>query len=270
MTSEKNRDAVGWIAGIAAVLGLALAAYLMWDRSHLIAASDAPSSASTSASAPAGTSDGLVPKYPLPAVPTTAPLPALERSDAALTDALTRLLDKGSLGMFFYNDRIVRRIVATVDNLPRSKIAANIAIAKPVPEAFVVETRNDQLQMAPANAARYVRVVQLLSALDTRAAVEQYTLMYPLFQRAYQDLGYPNGHFNDRLMEVIDHLLAAPEAPVPLPLTQPKVRYEYADPALESASSGWKIMWRIGPSNAALVKAKLSELRTALAQASNR
>jgi hypothetical protein len=69
-------------------------------------------------------------------------------------------------------------------------------------------------------------------------------------------------------MEVIDHLLAAPDAPVPLLLTQPKVRYEYADPALESASAGWKIMWRIGPSNAALVKAKLRELRAALAQAS--
>ena len=37
-----------------------------------------------------------------------------------------------------------------------------------------------------------------------------YKQYYPLFQQAYVDLGYPEGYFNDRLVEVIDHLLATP------------------------------------------------------------
>ena len=39
-----------------------------------------------------------------------------------------------------------------------------------------------------------------------------YERLYPLFQQAYEDLGYPGKYFNDRLVEVIDHLLQTPEA----------------------------------------------------------
>jgi len=87
---------------------------------------------------------------------------------------------------------------------------------------------------------------------------------YPLFQKAYQDLGYPKGYFNYRLIEVIDHLLAAPDVPAPIALTQPKVLFEFADPSLEQLSAGQKIMIRIGPVNESRVKAKLADIRHAL------
>ena len=47
--------------------------------------------------------------------------------------------------------------------------------------------------------------------------------------------------------------------------TQPKVLYEYADPALESLSAGQKALVRMGPDNEAKVKAKLRELRRMIA-----
>ncbi len=62
-------------------------------------------------------------------------------------------------------------------------------------------------------------------------------------------------------MEVIDHLLAAPEVQEPLRLVQPKVLYEYADPRLETLSAGQKILVRVGSENAAKLKAKLREIR---------
>jgi hypothetical protein len=37
--------------------------------------------------------------------------------------------------------------------------------------------------------------------------------------------------------------------------------YEFADPALEARSAGQKIMIRMGSENAAIVKAKLREIR---------
>jgi len=43
--------------------------------------------------------------------------------------------------------------------------------------------------------------------------------------------------------------------------------YEYADPALESRSAGQKILIRMGPENAARLKAKLREIRGQLTSA---
>jgi len=107
-------------------------------------------------------------------------------------------------------------------------------------------------------------VITILRNLDTRALYDLYRQRYPLFQRAYQDLGYPQGYFNDRLVEVIDHLLATPEVKVPVELVRPNVLWQYLDPELESRSSGQKLLLRLGPDNAAVVRTKLRELRALL------
>jgi hypothetical protein len=91
-----------------------------------------------------------------------------------------------------------------------------------------------------------------------------YVKHYQVFQSAYEELGYPNRYFNDRLVEVIDHVLSTPDVREQLKLVQPKVYYTLADPDLESLSAGQKILIRIGPGNAAKVKAKLLKFRQAL------
>jgi hypothetical protein len=88
-----------------------------------------------------------------------------------------------------------------------------------------------------------------------------YFHFYPLFQSAYQSLGYPNGYFNDRLVQVIDSLLATPNPSGPIELTRPNVLYTFADPSLEALPAGQKLLLRMGPDNAAVVKGKLKELR---------
>ena len=67
------------------------------------------------------------------------------------------------------------------------------------------------------------------------------------------------------MIEVIDHLLSAPEAPATIALVRPNVYYEFADPALESLSAGRKLLLRMGPGHAARVKAKLTEIRGRIA-----
>jgi hypothetical protein len=47
-------------------------------------------------------------------------------------------------------------------------------------------------------------------------------------------------------------------------LVQPNVMYLYADPALEGLSSGQKTLIRMGPTNEALIKARLKDLKTKL------
>ena len=189
------------------------------------------------------------------------PLPPLAESDATLHDALAPLLSAGAFDALFYPDRLARRFVATIDNLPRQTLAADLRPVRPAPGTLAVIGPEDARQIGLDNATRYAPYVRALTSVDSRQLVGAYVHYYPLFQQAYRELGYPNGYFNDRMVDVIDNVLAAPSVDGAITLTQPKVLYEYADPSLQSLSAGQKVMLRMGPENAAKVKAKLREIR---------
>lgn len=200
-------------------------------------------------------------RFPVAQQPAEKPLPALDASDATLRNALDELLpEKTFVGVFQLRD-FVRRVVATVDNLPRDKTAVRLLPVKQAGGKFLVTGKDDNLALGAGNGARYALYVRLAEALDTAKLVALYVHFYPLFQQAYQELGYPKGYFNDRLVEVIDHLLAAPEMKAPAKLVQPKVFYLYSDPDLEARSAGQKILMRAGSENAARIKAKLRDIR---------
>ena len=59
-------------------------------------------------------------------------------------------------------------------------------------------------------------------------------------------------------------MLQTPDVAQPVELVQPSVSFKYADPKLESLSSGQKLLIRMGPTNAGAIKAKLREVRAAL------
>jgi hypothetical protein len=123
----------------------------------------------------------------------------------------------------------------------------------------------ERITISRANTARYDAIVGLLASVDTAAAVAGYRRMYPQMQKAYEELGYPNRYFNDRVVEVIDHLLATPEPQGPILLEQPKVLYRFADADLESRSAGQKLLLRIGVDHQRTVKSKLREIRALIA-----
>jgi len=193
------------------------------------------------------------------------PLPPLRDSDAALLESLGRQLDPDRLGKLLIVKNLIKRLVVTIDNLPRAKLPLRRLPTTPPPGKFqVAKTADGATEIAPANYARYEDYVRLVEDLDTQALVSVYFHFYPLFQQAYSELGYKSAYFNDRLVEVIDHLLATPKLTAPVRLVQPSVYYKYADPRLESLSAGQKILIRIGNDNAIKLKAKLQELREAL------
>lgn len=191
-------------------------------------------------------------------------LPTLDQSDAAVRQDIVKLVSDETLRELLLPGQLVRRIVATVDNLPRSTLARRIIPLQAVPGHFMVLAEPQGTQLDKRNFDRYVPFIRLAASIDTKQAVALYVRFYPLFQQAYRELGYPTGYFNDRLIEAIDDLLAAPEVPAPVRLLQPRVLYVFADPKLESRSSGQRIMIRIGAQNAGKIKAKLREIRRAL------
>lgn len=201
-------------------------------------------------------------KYPVPA--STAALPALGESDASAIDVLQALFGDAAAPLFL-REQLVRKIVATVDSLPRSHTSQTVIPMKPVAGALKTQGEDASRTIAAKNAERYRPYVELAERANTEALVAAYVKHYPLFQAAYEELGYPGLYFNDRVVEAIDDLLAAPEVEAPV-LVQPNVLFEYADPDLERRSSGQKILIRMGPDNAKRVKSKLREIRAALTE----
>jgi hypothetical protein len=198
-------------------------------------------------------------QHPVEQVPDDKPVPALEQSDSEVQDSLVGALGR-SVEQVLVPKNIVRNVVVTIDNLPRKKADVRLWPVKPVGGELTVAPGGEPTLSAD-NAARYEPFIKIVKNADVAQLASMYRHFYPLFQQAYVDLGYPDGYFNDRLVEVIDHLLATPDVAGPIKLTQPGVFYQYADPSIEERSAGQKAMIRIGSQNAAVVKEKLRALR---------
>jgi len=195
--------------------------------------------------------------------------------EAGVGAALAALVGPQAVRSLLISDDFVRRFVVTVDNLGREQAPSRLWPVQPTPGRFQVIERDGRSYANPDNAARYTPLVLLAEQVDPAAAVALYGRMLPLLQVAYEELGYPGQRFHTRLMTVIDQLLATPHAPELIALTlvevkgevpseRPWTRYEYADPAFESASAGQKIMLRVGAVNQRRLKAQLRALRAEL------
>ena len=268
-----------WVVALAIALVIAAAAAAYWyftsDRlPPWMSSEPAPSAPAMQppAPAPAPAQAPVAPRHPLPEESKPAPkaeaLPSLEMSDSLARETLAGLFGHEGFAALFRPVDLVRRIVATVDNLPRQTAPRRMFPSKDVPGSFAVAQRGEGALIGDDNFARYSRYVRALAAVDARSLVSAYVRAYPLFQRAYEELGYPGKYFNDRLMQAIDDMLAAPELDGPLALVQPKVVWQFADPDLEGRSAGQKMLMRMGRDNERRVKAKLREIRRELVAAS--
>jgi hypothetical protein len=199
--------------------------------------------------------------HPVPPSTDTKPLPPLNESDAPLAAELADVFGKKPIDQLLVPEQLVRHIVVTVDNLPRTKVSVEQRPVKATAGETVTVANGDTITLSADNYARYATLIKVIQNANTQQLGALYLRYYPLFQQAYEDLGYPGMYFNDRLVQVIDHLLQTPDLRGPIELKQGKVFYEYADPALESRSAGQKLLMRMGPDNAAVIKKKLRELK---------
>jgi hypothetical protein len=195
------------------------------------------------------------------------PLPPLDQSDDYFILELSNVFGQSFEEMLVASGTI-ERIVATVDNLPRAHVAERIRPLARLGGQFVVDGQDGsgEFTINSSNFDRYDALVELIAGADLVQLADVYRRFYPLFQSAYVDLGYPDGYFNDRLVEVIDHLLETPEIGDAVPLTRPHVLYEFADAELEGLSSGQKLLLRMGAEHRSRVKQALREFRSIATQ----
>ena len=242
--------------------------YFLWPRTPHPPQEVAPAPAATPPVAqkqPETTIAYPVEKIAPQAIPgSNQALPTLDGSDVVARDAIAAIFNGDAFARLLVPNAVIRHVVATVDNLPRETLAARVRPVVPATGLFATANTAQGISIAGDNAARYAAYVKAAEAIDTRRLAELYVRLYPLLQQAYVELGYPHDYFNDRLVSVIDHLLAAPEPKPPVYVSQPKVLYEFSDPALEELSSGQKVMVRVGIDNELRLKAKLREIRKAV------
>lgn len=251
---------IGWLL-LMALLGAAGFAIFLWQQGPTYRPPETiPEDAPPSAAAEPAV------RFPLPEETNADKndLPPLSKSDPAALTALADVFGKSAVAKYFQPQEVVRRIVVTIDNLPRKTVSGQLMPTKPVPGKFRTNSKGQNLTLASSNFDRYTPFVRVLEAVDPKTFMATYIKMYPLFQQAYKDLGYPKGYFNDRLVAVIDHMLDAPPSDGPIALVQPHVFYKFVDPALESRSAGHKLMLRVGNDNAERIKAKLRDIRKEL------
>lgn len=268
-----------WLAALVVALILAAAAYWWWfsqmtqglDPLGEVATVDVPVTVPPVA-------------HPLPVVPDGGaeqggenlqardfgPVPGLDGSDSVIQGILRQMAGNGDLSAFLVPRNLIRKFVITVDNLPGKRIPQQYLPVRRPAGNFKVREDKDEIVLDSENYARYSPFVDLLAAMSSQDITAMYVHFYPLFQEAYEELGYPGQYFNDRMIAAIDDLLAAPEIKGPIPVVQPSVYYHFADPDLEALSSGQKLLLRMGPRNAAKIKRILRELRGRIASGSSR
>jgi hypothetical protein len=253
---------------LVAVLGIGAGAWWYWQRPAANAEAVAAVTPSPPPVVPAVAEPVI--RHPLAEADAASAAATTEVTDpdAAVAAGLNSLFGAQELAAWLFPDRLARRLVATTDNLSRNTRteqlrplrapAGALLVKREIVDATVGEER---ITLAAENTARYNVPVALLAKTDMQQAAMLYRQLYPLLQRAYEDLGYPGRYFNDRVVDTIDHLLKTPEPEGPLLLEQPKVLYQFADADLEALSSGQKLLLRMGVAHARVVKQKLREFR---------
>lgn len=246
-------------ASLAVILGGSIAAYFYWQYSQPIPEPEPVQTIAPPALVPEPEVQQVVEAPPAP-----PNLPVLAESDSYMLDALAGLVGNKSLMKLFHTEKIIHNVVATIDNLPRSRAPMSVMPVEAAAGKFITAGTEDELSISPDNAARYSAYVKISDAINARKLVEVYVRLYPLFQQAYEELGYPKKYFNDRLIQALDNLLDTPVIKEPIKLVQPSVFYQFADPDLEERSIGQRILMRIGSRNEEKIKVKLREIKREL------
>ena len=96
-------------------------------------------------------------RHPIPGTATedTQPLPPLNESDPAVSAALEHMFGDLSMKQMLVPDGIVRRIVVTIDNLPRQKVAVEKRPLKPIEGQTATTISGDAVTLSAENFARH-------------------------------------------------------------------------------------------------------------------
>jgi len=225
-----------------------------------------------SRSAPAETAPAVVaplpepsakPSTPLGSSPFPADVPALEASDGFVRAWVPRLSQHPRVMAWLATDGLIRNFVTVVTNIVEGRTpAARVPVLKPTGPFQIVE-RGGRVYVDDRSYARYDALAAGFASLDATAAAQLYATLKPRIEEAHAELGGA-GSFDATLERAIAQLLATPISERPMQVEPSGIGYRAVDARVDGLNGAQKQLLRMGPSNAARVRAHLRDLAIAL------
>jgi hypothetical protein len=202
---------------------------------------------------------------PMPEPTEEIMLPSLNTSDGFLLARITTFEIGSRLIDIVVPEQLVRQFVVFTENVAQGSLPQLDYPVRRLPQSMAVREIDENLyEMEPSSYKRYDTMVDTLAAMDPEQALELYGLVKPLLQEAYGEIGYRNRSFDDALKGAIDTVINSRTVEGPFQLVKPKVMYVYANADIESMSPVEKQLLRMGPENAAKLKAALARFKAQL------
>ncbi len=193
-------------------------------------------------------------------------LPELADSDSYVTEKTLETANGMEITPVMIEKDVVRHFVVFVDNLAQGELARKVSPLKAPQINFTVSDVSNKTYLNPDSYHRYDIYADLVSNLDEQQLMQTYEKLTPLLDQAFEELGYEDVGFKQRMMQAIDVMLEAPIIEHPIEVNTISVNYQFVDPELESLPNAQKLMIRMGPENSKKVKTALRKLKQQLAQ----
>lgn len=194
-------------------------------------------------------------------------LPALNESDEFVRERLPEAVP----APWRERQDLLRRAAVVLENATRGEIPKRQLSflapegGYPVRKVEVPGAERPRYFVDPAGFNRYDRYLDMLEALPAEDMAGLLRDTGPLLAEALGELGTAVTA-NEAILEAVDQMLAVPVLHGEVELVQPKVLFEYADPALENLTDLQKQVLRMGPDNVERLQAYLRVMRDALAR----
>lgn len=200
---------------------------------------------------------------------------ALDDSDVFFREQLSAVLGNAFFASWTQKSESVRKATLVLDNLAQGQVsnllASSFVLEKKFSATFLEdetfgETQRSIYRLDPAGYRRYDSVVEVITKSDVEGLVQAYIALQPLFETAYNELGYPAGNMDAVILDALRKVRAAPVMKQDIQLVRPGVMYKFRDSKLEALSSLEKQLLRMGPANTLLLQEKARALELALEQ----
>ncbi|QFU24820.1 DUF3014 domain-containing protein [Shewanella eurypsychrophilus] len=194
-------------------------------------------------------------------LPQVEPLPSLSESDGYVHNKTVVMADGMKIEPLLVEENLVRHFVVFIDNLAQGELARKVSPLKAPNRSFTVSDITNKTYLNPDSYHRYDLYADFITHLDEQQLAATYKDLTPLLAEAFEELGYSKISFNERMLEAIDVMLAAPIIEQPIELDGISVNYQFVDPQLEALPNAQKLLVRMGPENTKKVKAALRKLK---------
>ena len=206
---------------------------------------------------------GPTPLPPLPPpAPVEEPLPRLDESDDAVRDALGDI-PLGTTGQQYLTPgNIIERSASVIYLMAQGDVPYKLL---PVPRptaAFPFSDDGTRVVTDPAGFERYDSLTQWLGSLDLESLLSSLERFIPLFREAWSYFGEDPAAFDMAVVVTLDSVIATPEVDLSeARLIRSEAVWIFEDPTIEGLAPIQKLVLRMGPENAKILKARADEVR---------